>query len=361
MIQTCFYFLVNLLENCIKRIFWCYRDWKSDYVNSSNVRLKHSFSLVFIFILMIYQPVIANQLMTNDMAVKNEIIDTVHSSFLDSGRRWNIGTHSVNDWPIDPYDRWKTTYYTITNDTTFNNTKYKIVYEQFELSEEDKFLRYYIREDSAGKVFHSDGEQEVLAFDFSLNKGDTAIVEVLNLETKYFIRVDSVGTVTLADNKDYYALFVRVCDYFKNKPDCDNEVSDIWVPGIGSLNYGISYPLLFVTGSAAKPYLLCHNLYNDVIYVNPEFGNCELNTSAEHIKKQEQLVIVHQESGNRLKLEISANNYGVFKLYDLFGRKVGEIRTDSNTETFVTPGGGLFIYYYESDNGKIQTGKVIVR
>ena len=232
-------------------------------------------------------PVKANQLMANDITEKNEIIDTVHSSFLDAGRRWNIGTHTVNDWPIDPFDRWKTTYYTITNDTTFNNTKYKIVYEQFELSGEDRFVRYFVREDSSGKVFYSNGAQEVLAFDFSLKQGDTLIHEVLDLENKYFIQVDSVGTVTLADNKDYYALFVQICDYFKNKPDCDNAVSDMWVPGIGSLNYGISYPLLFVTGCAAKPYLLCHNYYNDVIYVNPKFGNCELNTLAESIKKQE--------------------------------------------------------------------------
>lgn len=283
---------------------------------------------------------------------------------LNSGHRWNIGTNSVSEWPIDPHNLWKTSYLTINGDTIINNTEYNLVYESPDTLFKTKTLKYYIREAPAGKIFLSNGEKEILVFDFSLNKGDTLIVDYFDTSAgKFFVRVDSTGTITLADNKQYKAQYVQVCDYYNKTARCnDYSVSDIWIPEIGSLKFGLMYPRLFVTGNNNMFHLLCHYANNKLLYVNPEFNNCEINTSvAGPAIKPKQLIDLYQLTGQSLQLRPYNNQSGTITIYDINGKTMIREKISGNKTLHLNNLPGLYLYRYITDKGEFQTGKIILK
>lgn len=252
----------------------------------------------------------------------------------------------------------------IENDTVVHQKNYKklICYSD---SNYTKIIdTYFIRDDSTGKVFLADEKEEIVAFDFNLAVGDTFILNILGDEPDYlklFFRVDSVKTIMLADNNEYQAQYVTVCSYYKDElEDCGRTISDIWVKGVGSLKFGIIYPMLFSTGGRA-PFLLCYFSNQKLVYQSPDCINCYSYVSAPSLSTQKRLISLFPTSEGMLHLQKLNKEKGEFFLYSLEGQQLLNQKIAKDETEFCVPTNGIFLYRFETGNGEVQTGKVMVR
>lgn len=284
-------------------------------------------------------------------------------SILDASLKWNIGTHCVNEGPIQPYDKWSTSFLHTEGDTLMNEKHYKKLVSCADSLCGKKSLKSYIREE-AGQVFLANKTEEHIRFDFNLQKGDTMIVDFLqdvNRNVRLYIRIDSVKSMVLQDQKRRIAQYITVFDYYNSKLG-GMSINDVFVEGIGSLRFGLEYPIgLFITGDQwCSPALLCFYYGEGLIFSNPEINNCYLSTGLLQLQ-QSKIVQVFANAYGMLEIQLTKANAGKLFVYDLNGKQIfGQAVNHSGTQ-FCLPSSGIYLYRFESDKGEIQTGKVVVK
>ncbi len=116
------------------------------------------------------------------------------------------------------------------------------------------------REDTVAKrVYFYEGTMEYLAYDFSLNKGDTVTVRCSVPMT-----VDSVDTVSLLNGELRKRMFLSVYD-------------EIWIEGIGSL-FGLPYPGIYFCAFDISVELNCFKENDTLKYQHAFYPDCYYNT-----------------------------------------------------------------------------------
>jgi len=286
-------------------------------------------------------------------------------SFITEGsRRWNLGINSLDDGPINPYNHWKTSFLVSDGDTLVKGQWYKNIYECTDSLLNGNRLRCFIRQDSSGKVFLANHSKEMLAFDFRMKVGDTLIVnffETENDDLKLCFIADSIGSIQLLDNKEYSARYISIYSYFRGHIG-DYPIQDIWVEGIGSLMFGLVYhPIMFSTGGCCSPVLLCYYHDNQLIYINPKYNSCYIDTGVDEVNPVEKLIRLHVNNEGTLLLESSVNMGGSITFFTANGLTIARYNIDVGNNKLCLPGAGLFLYRFESATGQVQTGKVLVR
>ncbi len=283
-------------------------------------------------------------------------------SILDPSLKWNIGTHCVNESPLNPYDKWSTSFLHTEGDTLMNEKQYKRLVSCADSLCTKESLKSYIREE-AGKVFLANKTEEILQFDFNLQKGDTMIMLLLkrgDVITQYYIRIDSVKSLLWPDQKERIAQYVTVFDYYGSKLG-GQSITDVFVKGIGSLKFGLEYPRLFVTGDAwCNPALLCFYSGESLIYSDPKINNCYLSSGVQQFQQQPNLVQVFTNNHEMLQIQLTEAKAGKLFVFDIKGKLIlGQVVNQSVTQ-FCLPSTGIYLYRFESDKGEIQTGKILV-
>lgn len=283
-------------------------------------------------------------------------------SILDASLKWNIGTHCWNEGPYNPYDRWTTSFLYTKGDTLMNGKHYKSLVSCADSICNKENLKSYIREETK-QVFLANKIEEVLQFDFNLQKGSTMLMQLLkrgDTTVKYYIQVDSIKSTVWPDQKERKVQYVTVFDYFNNKLG-SMSLNDVFVEGIGSLNYGLEYPPgLFITGDSwCFPTLLCFYSGNSLTYSNKKINNCYLSTGLSEIRQPE-LVQVATNNG-MLEIQLTEANSGKLFVFDLNGRLILSQAINQSGSQFCLPSQGVYLYRFISHKGKVQTGKVLVK
>lgn len=280
-------------------------------------------------------------------------------SITDSLNRWNIGLNCVSHEPIDPYNRWSTYFVHIEGDTVMNNKHYKKLFHSADSTYLNKDFKSYIREDSC-KVFLANKSRELILYDFNLNQGDSLVMYFLwdDMDSNpLFIQVDSVKTAIFQDQKERLMQFVSVYDYHHR----DYSINDVLVEGIGSLQFGLEYPVsLFITGGSCIRRLLCFSMNDNLVYTNPEFNNCYI-TSINQVQLKPELVNVFSASNGILVIEHTSSVSGKIFVFNTLGELVSQEKILDSTSQFCMPGTGIYLYRFVSDDGQTQTGKVFIR
>ena len=280
-------------------------------------------------------------------------------SITDSLNRWNIGLNCVSHEPIDPYDRWSTHFVHIEGDTLINSKHYKRLFHCVDSTYVNKDFKSYIREDS-GKVFLANKTRELILYDFNLKQGDSLIMYFLwdDMDSNpLFIQVDSVKTAIFQDQKERLMQFVSVYDY-RNR---DHSINDELVEGIGSLQFGLEYPgSLFITGYSCILNLLCFSINDNLVYYNPEFNNCYM-TSINQVQLKPELVNVFSAQNGILVVELTSSVSGKIFVFNMLGELVSNEKILDSTSQICMPGTGVYLYRFESDDGRVQTGKAFFR
>lgn len=277
-------------------------------------------------------------------------------SILDASLKWNIGTHYQFEGPTNPYDKWATSFLHTEGDTLMNEKHYKKLVSCADSLCSKKSLKSYIREE-AGRVYLANKTEELIQFDFNLRQGDTMIIDFLqrvNRDIRIHIRVDSVKSIVLRDQKKRIAQYVSVINHYPLK--------DVFVEGIGSLKFGLEFPItLFITAEhTISPSLLCFYSGDNIIYSNPEINNCYLSTGVQPLLKQPELVRVLTNNHGILEIQLTEAKSGKLLVFDTNGKLILGQDVNQSDSQFCLPSSGLYLYRFVSDKGKVQTGKVMV-
>ncbi|MGE5393922.1 MAG: hypothetical protein ACM3P1_04205 [Candidatus Saccharibacteria bacterium] len=282
-------------------------------------------------------------------------------SILNENLQWNIGTHCVNEGPINPYDRWSTSFMHIEGDTIKNQLHYKKLISCADPGCGSKILKSYIRE-VAGKVYLANKTNEVLQYNFNLQKGNTMIMNVLPTKsTRYYIKVDSVKRLYLKDYEERIAQYVTVSDYHEGVVT-PLSINDVFVEGIGSLKFGVEYPNnLFTTGNiGCSPNLLCFYSGQNSIYFDPKINNCNLSTGVTQLQ-QANLIKLYNYRPGILEIQLSAVKAGRLFVFDINGKQILAETIHHSGASLCLPSSGIYLYKFEAEKGKVQTGKVLVK
>jgi hypothetical protein len=290
----------------------------------------------------------------------NSSVSAQNISITDSLNRWNIGLNCVSEEPIDPYNRWSTYFEHIEGDTIINEMHYKRLVHCLDSMCVNKSFKSFIREDS-GKVFLADKTREFILYDFNLKQGDSLVMYYLWDERNsnpLFIQVDSVKSGIFQDQKERIIQYVTVYAYHYR----ESSFNDVIVEGIGSMRFGLEYPInLFLTGATGcNPNLLCFYTDKNLVYTNPEFNDCYITTGISQFHKTPELVKVISAPNGMLVLELTSSVSGKIFIFNLLGEIVSQKKILDSTSQLYVPGTGIYLYRFVSDDGQIQTGKTFI-
>ena len=281
-------------------------------------------------------------------------------SITDSLNRWNIGLNCISEEPIDPYNRWSTYFVHIEGDTVMNEKHYKRLVHCIDSMCIKKSYKSFIREDS-GKVFLADKNREHILYDFNLKQGDTLAMyflwDIMETEPLYVL-IDSVRTGIFQDQKERIFQYVSVYPKY-----WENSFNDVLMEGIGSLRFGLEYPgNLFITGATqCYPNFLCFYSDDNLVNSNPEFNDCYITTGINQVQLKPELVNVFSAQNGILVAELSSSVPGTIFVFNSLGELVSQGKILNSTSRFCMPGSGVYLYRFVSDNGRTQTGKVLIR
>lgn len=279
-------------------------------------------------------------------------------SIVDTTNTWNVGVNFVNEDAMNPYNYWRAQIIKIEDTVKINNTDYRRIIEYDDPNLNSGKQQFYIREDSTGKVFYSDSVTEIVAFDFGLEAGDTFMITPstnakFTIERKVKAIIDSVTTI-LINNYKYDALYLTIGK--------EEALSDIWVKGIGSLRFGLFYPVLFMTGGTYSAYhLLCFHNGPQLVYSNEQFNECYLKTSLNESVLNKKLITCTHTGDGYIKINIYNGAKGNFTLYSVTGQKIWSAFLKSSDMQYKINLTGLILYSFESDAGEIEQGKLLIK
>lgn len=224
-------------------------------------------------------------------------------SMVQEGRRWSIMMTATGLEPsLLPHV--DTEISILLGDTTVNDIVYKKIYSSYNEDLSEMQLGGCIRQEGQ-KVFYLpiNSSQEKLYFDFSLEKGDTFILDEI-IRT-----VTSTGTM-LINGKNHKTIMLE-----------SGNVEECWVEGIGSLITGIYCDHFIQAGG--KYLLLCSHQDNDLLYMNEEYKDCyvKVSTSVEQLDAGSSAPSVYYIDGF-LKIYGMQGEIFKFELYDVSGRKL---------------------------------------
>ena len=182
---------------------------------------------------------------------------------------WNV--LSVAGFIFDT--TYSTITYKLTGDTIINAKTYKKLYASEEEQAVNWSLWGFMREDTDKKVWirwHLD-DVEFLAYDFSIDVGDSVLVGIDNPE---YLRVDSITEVVInqSQRKKFWLSAINLPTFY----------NEIWIEGIGS-SKGICWSgSVLVVGGWYR--LLCMHENETLIYSNPNYESCYLITEINEIE-----------------------------------------------------------------------------
>lgn len=201
----------------------------------------------------------------------------------DTVKCWNISVYDDDFSPEHMNPTW--TYYGLKTggDTLISEISYKKLYISHDSLFRETFGIVGIREDSK-RIYLSKSRyslEEVLLYDFSLDTGDSITVYRLIGIENYSIHpakaiVDSISTIII-DGDIRKQLFIEYqCVGYPEYIE-----KDIWVEGIGSLDFGLlNESCRCLTGCYTSSFLTCYSENSTTIWRNPLFNSCYIDSSA---------------------------------------------------------------------------------
>lgn len=261
------------------------------------------------------------------------------------GKLWN--TLSVTENGPNPWDTvYETKTYKFEGDTVINNTNYLKIYESDQEIPVNWTFKGGIREENK-KVWtvFSNGSDETILYDFSLNIGDTMVFDEGYVE----MVVDTITMVNIgnAERQKYHLRYY-------NDPD----IKETWIEGIGS-NLGI-----LTSGTEGVDgggyWFLCMTENGGLVYMNPNYNSCFLiSTGTKEIINPE-INIFPNPANNILMIEnLNHALLKSIKLVDLKGNIIKEFSTDQENLNLDGTKPGSYILLLETEKGIIKK-KIIV-
>ena len=145
----------------------------------------------------------------------------------------------------------------------------------------EKYSLYgLIREEPEGKVFYQPIDQDTvyLLYDFGMNVGDTASMhwcQLPNPGNEVIVCIDSINTQHIAgtERRVYYVSSKSLV------PNAEWRWLNTWIEGIGATE-GLLYSChVTAAGGITLHELLCYHENGDLMYMNPDYDTCLVDTN----------------------------------------------------------------------------------
>ncbi len=266
-------------------------------------------------------------------------------NLVDTNKIWNV-VEELN------YGESGTVVYRLGADTTIGTNVYKKILVNYDSASYIVGFPIGIREDTISKkVYFSESNIEALAYDFSLNQGDTFITNLSGCNIQMI--VDSVDTILLLNGETRKRLFF---------PGWTNE---IWIEGIGSLN-GLPHVGLYLCSADVYATLNCFTEDDTLKYQNIYFPNCFFNTlGLTEPPTVHDLVVKPNPFSEFTTISFEAIHGGVFSLYlyNLSGqivreyKGINEHRLEISKETLTS---GIYFCHLWNERSLVGKGKLVV-
>lgn len=178
-------------------------------------------------------------------------------------------------------------------------------------------------------------DDEVLLYDYDLEEGD-----YFNEDNDHPMKVTEVTMIT--DNNGVSRK--KITFEFLGIPD----VSEFWIEGIGS-NRGFMHVGMYEAygNSDGEMYhLLCYHIDDDVIFVNPEYNECDIDNIDE--KTAGNSVSLYPNPAKDAFKILNDNNMNItnIEIIDLTGRIVMNTVTSADIDISQLPEGQYFVKIY---------------
>lgn len=202
----------------------------------------------------------------------------------------------------------------------------------------------YFQEEN-GRVYYKQEDIKFLIYDFTKEAGDSVKVGNPN-EIQYHLFVDSVKYIKYADTNKRKTLYLS------------GDFNTTWIEGIGDINSPLGYWLPLPDNGCFSDFACC-TLNGKLIYQNPKYPNCGINTSI--FKGNSNQIQIYPNPSNGL-LKISGfeenSNFNYF-IYNTIGKLIqqGNIKPTLNLNLSK----GLYMFIINSGDKIVKTEKLLVK
>jgi hypothetical protein len=270
-------------------------------------------------------------------------------NFINDNKQWANVTQ-----PLDLNTHF-TTYNKFSGDTIINGNVYHKLYSSTDSNQVNWTLDYYSfwweKNDSVFQRCQHYGninDTTMLLYDFNLEEGDTFHID----EYYDMMKVDSIRYLDFGDTPRKY--------WFFNIQSTYGYVT--WIEGVGEWG-NFSLPLNVVSSSSTQ--LLCFHENGNLVYQNPNFNSCYVNTTSvpSITKSQGLLNLFPNPATTQITLNLPENKANAtYTLYDMQGRiqltgKTSNTQTEINVATLPR---GLYILKIITEK-EIITKKIVLQ
>jgi hypothetical protein len=249
--------------------------------------------------------------------------------------------------------------YTIEGDTLVHVTEYggstnRVLKKMYRTDAPDLTNRVYaggIFADNYFAYYLPPGEKSYyLLYDFSLFEGKTFVAKG-GADT---LVVDSLVSKPFAGKERLH--------WYMHSLVQPNQPPTLWIEGIGQ--YGdILKSTLGFDDENTETFLLCYSENGVQLYQNPAFDNCSLSTGVrQNPSMPEKLITLFLTNNGQINIQSLSGAKGAFFLLGFDGRRLARKKLDGyEIVEIIPPSTGLYLYRFESSDGRIQTGKVVAK
>jgi hypothetical protein len=182
-------------------------------------------------------------------------------NFISENKVWSIVTEGGMEQPWT-----RTTSYKFSGDTTIHQMQYKKLYISKDEQKKDwKLNSLWVENNDSVFQYSLASEENLLIYDFNISEKDS----FLNLYTDNYLYVDSIRTRE-------WGIGVRKLIYFHSKEQ--SNLHTIWINGVGQNGNITRSSEAGVTGGFNS--ILCFEENGELVYQNPQFNNCYINSEA---------------------------------------------------------------------------------
>lgn len=274
--------------------------------------------------------------------------DSVYYDFWDEGKQWTVYNQMPNNVNV------VYTYF-VEGSTVVDGIEWKQLYsERTGAASGSKSATLYRQEGK--RIYAKTTGPDALLFDFGLEAGDTVLVS--NLERLVVDRV--FDTVFGPDNRSFRCWKVRLAE-----EEAGTAPWDLWVEGIGSIQFGPVRSGLTFYGVRQSD-VLCLYQDGEIVYQNSEYGSCYLPPASNEASAPRAAECrVSVEGDGTAVFHFSEAVEGSLQVHDATGRLFA--RKDIQGSVFSLAGlvPGLYVYRFVSESAFGQqnafSGKFVVQ
>ncbi|MBE9466972.1 MAG: T9SS type A sorting domain-containing protein [Bacteroidetes bacterium] len=271
-----------------------------------------------------------------------------YETIVDTTKQWSVVTECYSDENYPEILSASTMGYRFRGDTIINSLHYSFLEACVDpLFENWGRYRFLFRDDSAGRVYVHDYNQEKLLYNYNVEVGDTIWIPHIYdfTHSGEWEIVDSVSTIYFAgkQRKIVYIGFLR------------------WIKGYGT-NGGILGLFYYSGFTGSSDRVSCFHQNDSLLY---QSGNSCYEYYKTDIKEQVKRIIKIYPNpvSNELTIFFDKNTNAKFSLYSIYGKLLKSKQLFSIKTTFSLSGYSDGIYYYsiKSEKEVIKNGVLIIK